>query len=435
MISNWSRRIAAAIKHTKTPSSAEGPTFFSKSGTPKPRSFGSLASYRFIERHKLLARTIGINNPFFRTIERREGQSGLVIDGQSQLNFAFCDYLGLSTHPQVVQSSLAAIEEFGTCLSASRMVGGQFPLHRQLEAELAEFCGTEAALLFVSGHAANVSTIGTLMGEKDLVICDEFVHNSAVVGVRLSGATYRTFPHNNYEALDALLAELRPRYENVLIVVEGVYSTEGDLADLPRVVAIKERHAAWLMVDDAHGAGVLGATGRGCAEHWGVEPQKIDILMGTLSKTLASCGGYIAGSTTMIEILKYTAPGFVYSVGLLPSNTAAALAALRVIKAEPDRIQRLRRNCMLFLDESRGAGLNTGNSRGYGMIPIFVGSVSRTGRVVHRLSERGYNISFIIYPGVPINSGRLRFFITSEHTADEIVGTVQAVKEELGKFW
>ena len=131
-------------------------------------SFGSLASYRFIERHKLLARTIGINNPFFRTIERREGQSGLVIDGQSQLNFAFCDYLGLSTHPQVVQSSLAAIEEFGTCLSASRMVGGQFPLHRQLEAELAEFCGTEAALLFVSGHAANVSTIGTLMGEKDL---------------------------------------------------------------------------------------------------------------------------------------------------------------------------------------------------------------------------------------------------------------------------
>ncbi len=189
----------------------------------------------FIERHKLLARTIGINNPFFRTIERREGQSGLVIDGQSQLNFAFCDYLGLSTHPQVMQSSLAAIEEFGTCLSASRMVGGQFPLHRQLEAELAEFCGTEAALLFVSGHAANVSTIGTLMGEKDLVICDEFVHNSAVVGVRLSGATYRTFPHNNYEALDALLAELRPRYENVLIVVEGVYSTEGDLADLPRV--------------------------------------------------------------------------------------------------------------------------------------------------------------------------------------------------------
>ena len=175
------------------------------------------------------------------------------------------------------------------------MVGGQFPLHRQLEAELAEFCGTEAALLFVSGHAANVSTIGTLMGEKDLVICDEFVHNSTVVGVRLSGATYRTFPHNNYEGLDALLAELRPRYENVLIVVEGVYSTEGDLADLPRVVAIKERHAAWLMVDDAHGAGVR-CNRAGCAEHWGVEPQKIDILMVTLSKTLASSGGYIAAA-------------------------------------------------------------------------------------------------------------------------------------------
>ncbi len=435
MISEWTNRVAATVKNLKAPSRGKDDTGEGPAGNFKARAFRTLPSHRFIERHKMLGRTIGIENPFFRLQDGRDGATGAIIDGRRHLNYSWCDYLGLSAHPDVVSATHKAIDQWGSCVSASRMVGGQLPIQGELEREIAEFCGTEAALLFVSGHAANVSTISTIVGKNDLIVSDEFVHNSAVVGIRLSGAAHRSFPHNNYDALEQILREARAQYDNVLVVVEGLYSTEGDLVDLARVVDIKERYGAWLMVDDAHGLGVLGATGRGCAEQCGVDPRKIDILMGTLSKTLASCGGYIAGNADLIEILKYTAPGFVYSVGILPSNAAASLAALRVIKAEPGRVKRLRDNGLLFLEEAKRAGLDTGISAGYGMLPLIVGSVPRTGRVVDRMFARGYSMSFIIYPGVPINSGRLRFFLTSEHTREEIVGTIAAAKEEIAKFW
>ena len=254
----------------------------------------------------------------------------------------------------------AAIDRYGTCISASRMVAGDTLLHRQLEKELAEFVGVDAALAFVSGRAANVSTIGTLMGKGDLIVHDEFVHNSAVVGMRLSGAEVRCFRHNNLEGLEAILRAERAKHSNALVVIEGLYSTEGDVPDLGSIVEIKERYGAWLMVDDAHGCGTLGRTARGLAEHRDVEPGKVDVWMGTLSKAYASCGGYIAGSNALIEILKYAAPGFVFSVALPPSLTATALAALRLLKREPERVQRLHRNGALFLDEARALGLDTG---------------------------------------------------------------------------
>jgi 8-amino-7-oxononanoate synthase len=289
----------------------------------------------------------------------------------------------------------------------------------------------EDALLFVSGHAANVSTIGSLMSDGDLVVHDEFIHNSAVVGIQLSGAASRGFRHNNLDACEKILRESRANYNNVLIVAEGIYSTEGDIPDLARLVEIKERYGAWLMVDDAHGVGVLGERGTGCAEHCGVDPKKIDIWMGTLSKTLASCGGYIAGSKVLIEILKYTAPGFVYSVGLPPPMTAAALAALQVLESEPDRVARMRRNSALFMREAHAAGLDTGNSVGLGILPVMVGTSLRVGKATHRLFDRGINVSPIFSPGVPINAARLRYFVTSEHTPEEIRNTVRATKEEL----
>jgi 8-amino-7-oxononanoate synthase len=189
------------------------------------------------------------------------------------------------------------------------------------------------------------------------------------------------------------------------------------------------------MVDDAHGVGVLGATGRGCAECCAEDPRKIDIWMGTLSKTLASCGGYIAGDRHLIEILKYTAPGFVYSVGLLPAMAATALASLRLLKTEPERVQRLQANGRLFLQEAREATLDTGNSLGFGMLPVMVGGLARTAKVADRLFARGINVSFIVYPGVPINSGRVRFFLTSEHTPEEIRFAVRAAKDGLNRWW
>ena len=215
------------------------------------------------------------------------------------------------------------------------------------------------------------------------------------------------------------------------MVVEGLYSTEGDIPDLARVIEIKERYGAWLMVDDAHGCGVLGATGRGFAEHCGVDARKVDIWMGTLSKAYASCGGYIAGNNDMIEILRYAAPGFVFSVGLPPSLTATALAALRVVKREPERVKRLHMNGAMFMAEAHKLGLDTGRAIGIGMLPIMVGASTRAAKMVTRMYERGINCSLIIYPGVPLNAGRLRFFVTSEFTPDEIRTAVETAKEEL----
>jgi 8-amino-7-oxononanoate synthase len=389
-----------------------------------------LSAYGYIKKVEKVGKMLSIPSPFFRPNDGRDGTMA-IIQGKKYINFAWCNYLGLNEHPSVIEAAKAALDRYGTCISASRMVAGEIPLHCTLEEEIAEFCGTEDALLFVSGHAANVSTIGTIMNDGDLVVHDEFVHNSAVVGIQLSGATSRSFRHNNLDQCEKILRESRGNYQNCLIIIEGLYSTEGDVPDLARLVEIKERYGAWLMVDDAHGLGVLGERGSGLAEHCGVDPKKIDILMGTLSKTLASCGGYIAGESALIEILKYTAPGFVYSVGLPPPMTAAALAALRVIKNDPARVARMRSNGALFMREAHAAGLDTGNSKGLGILPVMVGTSLRVGKMTHRLFERGINASPIFSPGVPINAARLRYFVTSEHTPDEIRTTVRTTREEM----
>jgi 8-amino-7-oxononanoate synthase len=401
-----------------------------KSDRPAAKPFSSLGPYKSIKYHQNLAKMLGIPNPFFRSTEGPEGRRTL-IDGKPCLNFAWCDYLGLSQHPDLINASKAAIDRYGSSISASRMVSGDTPLHRELEAMVADTIGVEAALAFVSGHAANVSTIGTLMTNEDLIVHDEFVHNSAVVGMRLSGATTRTFRHNNLEALETILREERAKYRNCLVVIEGLYSTEGDIPDLARVVDIKEQYGAWLMVDDAHGCGVLGRTGRGLAEHCNVPGDKVDIWMGTLSKAYASCGGYIAGNEELIDTLRYAAPGFVFSVGLPPSMTAAAIAALNVIKREPERVARLHANGALFLAEAKARKLDTIRSMGIGMLPIMVGGTTRAAKAVSKLLERGVNASLIMSPGVPVNAARLRFFLTSEHTREEICAALDATRDVL----
>ena len=400
----------------------------------KAKPFSSLSAYKSIKSHQKLAETFRIPNPFYRSTEGMAGERTL-IDGKPVLNFAWCDYLGLSQHPEMIDAANTATDRYGTTISASRMVSGDTPLHRELEQEIAQTIGVESALVFVSGHAANVSTIGTLMNADDLIVHDEFVHNSAVVGMRLSGADTRTFRHNDLDALEDILRTERTKYRNVLVVIEGLYSTEGDLPDLARVVEIKDRYGAWLMVDDAHGCGVLGATGRGLAEHCGVDGAKVDIWMGTLSKAYASCGGYIAGNTELIELLRYAAPGFVFSVGLPAAMTASALTALRIIQREPERVERLHRNSKLFFDGARARGLDTGRAAGIAMLPIMVGNTGRAATMVSRVLERGVNASFIMYPGVPMNAARLRFFMTSEVTRTDIETALDITKEELGRRW
>ncbi|MEZ5856414.1 MAG: aminotransferase class I/II-fold pyridoxal phosphate-dependent enzyme [Hyphomicrobiaceae bacterium] len=250
-------------------------------------------------------------------------------------------------------------------------------------------------------------------------------------GAKLSGAKLVGFRHGDWADLEQKLAEHRDNHTFALILIEGLYSMDGDTPDLAQFVRVKKRYGAWLMVDEAHGLGVLGATGHGIAEHCGVDLGDVDIWMGTLSKALASCGGYIAGSSELIEVLRYQSPGFVYSVGLPPGPTAAALRSLQLLEANPDRVQRLQGNAQYFLSACQELGLDTGDCEGYAVVPVIVGDTVLALRLAERLLKRGVNALPIIYPAVPLKGDRIRFFITSEHSRENLSYTAKVTREEL----
>lgn len=373
---------------------------------------------------ELAAKRLGLVNPFF---VAHDGVAGATthIGGRTFINFSSYNYLGLAGHPQVNQAAKDAIDRYGTSASASRVASGERPVQRDLEIALAELHEVEDCVVFVSGHATNVSTIGYLFGPKDLVIHDALIHNSSLEGIKLSGAQRRSFPHNDCAALDTILVELRGQFERVLIVVEGVYSMDGDIPDLPQLIAIKTKHKAFLMVDEAHALGVLGATGKGIAEHFGVSGKSVDIWMGTLSKTLASCGGYIAGEKALIQNLKYSAPGFVYSVGIAPALAAASLAAIRLMLAEPERVARLHERAGQFLALARSHGIDTGLSQGFAVAPAILRSSFKATKVSNKLFESGINVQPIVYPAVEEGAARLRFFLSCDHTPEQLRTTVE----------
>lgn len=371
-------------------------------------------------------------NPYFR-IHEGVNKDKITIDGQELINYSSYNYLGMSGDPTVSQAAIAAIAQYGTSASASRPVSGEIPLHRELERELANLLGVEACVVYVGGHATNVTTISHLFGPGDLILHDSLIHNSALQGSKFSGARRLPFPHNDYQALDKILSEQRRHHKRVLILTEGIYSTDGDIPNLPELIEIKKYHKAFLMVDEAHSIGVLGRRGFGIGEHFGINPFDVDLWMGTLSKAFASCGGYIAGSEALIDYLKHTAPGFVYSVGMSPSNTAAALAAIQVMKAEPERVTCLQQRARLFLELSHQQNLNTGTSRDSPIVPIITGSSLQCIQLSHALFQRGINVQPMVYPAVEDNAARLRFFVASTHTEEQIHFTVNAVAEEVAK--
>ncbi|QDT10588.1 Putative fatty-acid--CoA ligase fadD21 [Planctomycetes bacterium K23_9] len=396
-------------------------------------SVEQFAEYRRLKETMQQMAITGVPNPYF-TIHDSVVRDTTMVDGKELISFASYNYLGLSGHPDVTKAAADAVAKYGTSVSASRLVSGEKPIHGELERKIAKWIGVDSSILMVGGHATNETTIGHLVGAGDLILHDALSHNSIVQGALLSGARRRPFPHNDYEALDRMLSEIRSQYRRVLIVVEGVYSMDGDFADVPEFARVKKKHRAMLMVDEAHSFGTMGKTGRGIAEHFGMDARDVDIWMGTLSKSAASCGGYIAGSDALVELMRYTAPGFVFSVGMPPAQVAAALAAINTLEAEPQRVDRLRQLSELFLTLCREAGLDTGDSEGTPVIPVITGNSMVALRLSNRLKSDGINVQPILYPAVDETAARLRFFLTSEHSEEQIRFTVERTAAHLAEL-
>lgn len=380
-----------------------------------------------------LLESSGLGNPYF-TVHQGLTNDRTLIDGREVINFCSYNYVGMSGDPVVVKAAQEAVARYGTSVSASRLVSGEKDLHGQLERGISNFLNTESALVFVGGHSTNETVIGHMLGPGDLILHDALSHNSIIQGCILSGARRRPFAHNDWKIADELLSKFRHEYRRVLIVIEGVYSMDGDIPELERFVELKKRHKALLMIDEAHSIGTIGRTGRGIGEYHETRRDDVDIWMATLSKTFGSCGGYIAGRKELIEYLKYTAPGFVYSVGLSPPNTAAAIASLELLQREPERVARLQQRSAQFLSLAKQRGLNTGMSKDSPVVPVILGNSIHALQLSKALFARDINVQPILYPAVEESAARLRFFLTSEHTEEQITYTVDAVAKELEKI-
>jgi 8-amino-7-oxononanoate synthase len=401
--------------------------------TAKFTDFTTLPGYEELLLQRSIGEKLGLVNPYFRMHDGRNAAHSMM-GGRDVLNFSSYDYLGLNGHPEVVEAAKAAIDQNGISCSASRHVAGERPIHRELERKLAQHYNADDALVFVSGYATNVSVIGQLCGAKDLILTDAAMHNSAVMGAVLSGASRRNFLHNDLDNLESILGSVRNKFERVLIVAEGLYSMDGDYPDLPRLIELKKRFNAWLMVDEAHALGVLGKRGFGIFEHFNVDPREVDIWMGTMSKTLSGCGGYITGTGSMVDYLRLTAGAFVFSVGMPPVIAASVNKALELMHREPERVTRLQHNCKYFLDYARKNGLDTGLGMGTAVTPIIVGDSIATVILSQELLSRGINVLPVLYPAVPVKSSRLRFFMTAMHTDKDIETAIDVTIEEMAKI-
>lgn len=376
--------------------------------------FAGHPAYSDVRIAKAAGQTLGVRSPFFRVAEAVRSTE-CKIDGRWVGNFASYDYLSLNLSKSVREGAAEAMSKWGVSATASRLVGGERSLHGKLEARLAAFVGTQSALAMVSGHATNVALVSTLLGPEDLVLVDALAHNSIYEGIRASGAAHATFPHNDHDWAEKHLSAVRSRYKNVMIIIEGLYSMDGDAPDVARFVQVKRRNETWLMIDEAHSIGVLGATGRGICEEQDVSPDQVEVIMGTLSKSFCSCGGFIAGSESLIDLMRYRAPGFVYSVGISTPNAAAAIAAIDAIDEDPNRVKKLRQICRAFKVKADELGLDTGESQGYAVCPVIIGDSLKAVWISNKLLEFGFSVLPIIAPAVPNKSARLRFFINCAH--------------------
>jgi 8-amino-7-oxononanoate synthase len=368
-----------------------------------------------------------------RTIERRSG-ADIVVDGHPAVDFSSNDYLGLAGDPRIRDAVRAAVAQGGVGATASRSIAGNRPEHDQLERELAALKGAEAALLFTSGYTANTGALPVLAGKHDAIYSDALNHASIIDGCRLSKATIRTFPHADLAALERLLIEDRGLYRRRVIVVEGVYSMDGDLFPLDRLVPLARAHGAWIYLDDAHATGVLGPSGAGTAEHFGVAGE-VDVTMGTLSKAFGVAGAYVAGPAVLRDLLLSRARSFLFTTGSPPALAAAALAAVRISREERWRRDQLAMNARRFAAGLQAFGrppAAPGAPGGPGHIaPIIIGGSEQTVQIGQALLDRGFLVGAVRPPTVPLGSARLRVTLSALHTGAQIDGLLAALADLL----
>jgi 8-amino-7-oxononanoate synthase len=365
--------------------------------------------------------------PYFIPLSENEGTES-IFQGRRLIMCGSNNYLGLTVHPKVRQAAVDAVIRYGTSCTGSRFLNGTLEMHEQLEAELAEWVRKPAALVFSTGMQVNLGTISALVGRGDFAVLDKDDHASIVDGTRLSWGEMKRFRHNDMTDFEKVLASL-PENKGKLVIVDGLYSMEGDLAPLPEMVPICKRYQARLMVDDAHSLGVMGG-GRGTAEHFGMTGE-VDLIMGTFSKSFASLGGFIAGDDDIIHYIKHHARALMFSASIPPSNAAAALAALEVMREEPERIRRLDEIGKKMRDSYRQLGFDIGNSIGP-IIPVIIGDDMRTIFTWKMLFENGVFVNPVISPAVPAGRQLLRTSYMATHTDDQL-DQVLEIFERIGK--
>jgi 8-amino-7-oxononanoate synthase len=350
-------------------------------------------------------------------LSRRAGPSSAAL-GAEFFMFSSYSYLGLIGHPRLEVAVRAAVERYGTSTGGVRLLTGTLQLHHELEAELAAFLGQEAAAVFPSGYDANIAAISSLFGANDVAILDQYAHQSIVDGVRMAGCELRRFRHNDLEDLERRLRQARNRgARRILIAVDSVFSMDGDEAPLAGIVALKKKHGAFLLVDEAHSIGAIGKTGRGICEHQSINPGDVDILTGSLSKAIPSSGGFVAGSRGLKIYVQHGSAPYMFSAAITPANAAAIRESLRILQDEPEHLARLRENTARLSEGLKLVGMETTAST-TPIIPVLLGDEWRAYRWARMLLERGVFVSAVVYPAVSPGMARLRLCATAAHRED-----------------
>lgn len=371
------------------------------------------------------------NGTFFwlKTIENAS-QPRVIVDQKEKIMLASYNYLALIDHPKLKEAAIKAIEKYGTGTSGVRFLSGTTEVHKKLEAKIAQFKGAEDAITYTSGYVTNLAAITSLYQKEDLIIIDKIDHASIIDGCILSGARYRTFLHNDMLRLENILKD-SDNFVNKIIIIDGVYSMDGDIANLPEISRLAKKYNAKLMVDEAHSIGVLGKTGHGIEEHFGLK-NVVDIHMGTLSKTIPSVGGYIAGEKKVIDYLRHSSRPFIFSAPIPPVNAAVAIAAFEVIENEPERVENLHKNMERYRTGIKSMGYNIGESV-TAIVPIIVGDEEKTLQLCKVVNEEGVFICPILFPAVSKETSRLRSHVLTNHTSEDIDEALD-IFEKAGKL-